>query len=431
MFSPKTHCVFFVTLKFSKNLPNLTENSPRKSGKKSVFFKAENRIFMRFCRLMSAVFRFFSRQKSVDFQLVRTVCQKKNSSKLLKSAYFFFGKKRFTIIFMRTMKAVLIEKVTAGRDVFLSEVPVPQAVNGWVPVKVVAFGMNHSEKILRLSEINADYIQKPVIPGIECVGIVEEAAKNGSSRFKTGDKVAAFMGGMGRSFNGSYAQYALLPESRVFKIENCANFLTWTEAACVPETYFTAWGSLFECLSLRPSDKLLIRGATCALGYAAIQIAKKTGCAVTASTHKEEKLELLSDADEALLDEGNLRGKAGGFTKVLDLVGAATLHDSLMCASLGGVVCVTGTLGGVFALDDFNPIKLIPNGVYLTSFHSNWPDQKTVSAIFDFLTENHLKPRVGKIFDFENIKEACVAQDEGQVNGKIAVRVSAESEELI
>ena len=71
---------------------------------------------------------------------------------------------------MSTMKAVSISKPTAGKDVALSEVEIPRVVSDWVLVKVRAFGMNHSEQILREFEIEADYIQKPVILGIECVG---------------------------------------------------------------------------------------------------------------------------------------------------------------------------------------------------------------------------------------------------------------------
>ena len=105
------------------------------------------------------------------------------------------------------MKAVVLAGPTQAENVCLSDVPVPQARPGWVLVRIRAFGLNHSEQILRLSEIQADYIQKPIIPGIECVG---EVADPSDSSFHAGQKVVALMGGMGRSFNGSYAQYALL-----------------------------------------------------------------------------------------------------------------------------------------------------------------------------------------------------------------------------
>ena len=186
-----------------------------------------------------------------------------------------------------TMKAVVLTKPTAAEDVELTEIDVPKVQSGWVLVRVKAFGLNHSEQILRLHEIEADYIRKPIMPGIECVG---EIANPSDTNFKVGQRVVALMGGMGRSFNGGYAEYALLPAHHVFAVESN---LPWKEIAAIPETYFTAWGSLFECLDLKSEDTLLVRGATCALGYAAIQIAKAIGCKVIATTHREEKLSLL------------------------------------------------------------------------------------------------------------------------------------------
>ena len=314
------------------------------------------------------------------------------------------------------MKAVSIDRVTPAEEVTLTEIPVPEVKSGWVLVKAKAFGMNHSEQILRLSEIKADYIQKPIVPGIECVG---EVADPSDTDFQKGQKVIALMGGMGRSFNGSYAEYALLPAHHVFAIDSD---LPWERLAAVPETYFTAWGSLFECLHLQQNDTLLIRGATCALGYAAIQIAKALGCKVIATTHRESKLPLIANADEAVLDDGTLAGKVKT-TKALELVGAKSIRDTLRCMVRGGIVCHTGLLGGVYTLDGFDPIKEIPNGVYLTGFFSNYPTQQTVDEIFAFLNEHKLEPCFGERFDFEHIRDACIALDSGKVNGKIVVKV--------
>jgi len=74
------------------------------------------------------------------------------------------------------MKAVLLNGITSAEEVALSEVGIPEVRPGWVLVKVKAFGMNHSEKILRLQEIESAYIQKPIIPGIECVGEIVHAS---------------------------------------------------------------------------------------------------------------------------------------------------------------------------------------------------------------------------------------------------------------
>lgn len=315
------------------------------------------------------------------------------------------------------MRAVSISDVTQGKDLRLKELPVPETVPGWVLVRVRAFGLNHSEEILRSNEIRYDYITKPVTPGIECVGEIEDPSDSGWTK---GQKVAALMGGMGRSFNGSYAEYALLPRENVFPIESD---LSWEELGAVPETYFTAWGSLFQGLHLQKGENLFIRGGTCALGYAAIQIASAYGCRVTATTHRESKLPLLSDADEAVLDTGRCAGNIRGMDKALECVGPRTVLDTLRCVRKGGIVCNTGVLGGQFVLDDFDPIKDIPNGVYLTGFFSNYPDQETMDAIFSFLREHSLRPKVGKVFRFDDIAAACDAQDRGGVNGKIVVTV--------
>ena len=314
-----------------------------------------------------------------------------------------------------TMKAVLLDKPTEAENVVFCEIPIPEVKSGWVLVKIKAFGMNHSEQILRLDEIRADYIRKPIIPGIECVG---EIANPSDSDFTAGQKVVALMGGMGRSFHGSYAEHALCPVHHVVAVES---ELSWTEMAAIPETYFTAWGSLFECLCLKPGDTLLIRGATCALGYAAIQIAKAAGCTVVATTHKESKLPLLTQADNAVLDTGKLSDTLNGVTKALELVGSKTLPDTLCCVEKGGIVCNTGILGGVYTLNGFDPIKDIPNGVYLTGFFSNYPTEKTMRDILGFLDEHNLKPIIGANFAFEQIRDACMALDSGSVNGKIVV----------
>lgn len=347
-----------------------------------------------------------------------------------------------SVMLPEKMKAVVLTEPTKAEEVRLTDCPVPQVRPGWVLVKVRAFGMNHSEQILRRNEIRADYIQKPLIPGIECVG---EIADPSDSSFQKGQRVAALMGGMGRSFNGSYAEYALLPAHHVFAV---SSDLSWEKLAAVPETYFTAWGSLFEGLRLRPEDTLLVRGATCALGYAAIQLAKALGCRVIATTHKESRLPFLAEADEAVLDTGRLeetlpgaafpgtvRPRAtspgvtrSGITKALELVGPKTLPDTLRCVEKGGIVCNTGILGGVYALNGFDPIKDIPNGVYLTGFYSNGPTQEIMDEIFSFLTVHRLQPCVGKCFDFSEIREACKAQDTGAVNGKIVVHISRRSD---
>lgn len=167
----------------------------------------------------------------------------------------------------------------------------------------------------------------------------------------------------------------------------------------------------------------MIRGATCALGYVAIQLAKALGCTVVGTTHKADKLPLLKESgcDECILDDGTIKGKVSGVTKALELVGIKTLRDTMFALDEGAIVCNTGVLGKVYEWDGFAPIKDIPNGVYLTGFFSNYPTQQMIQDIFSFMDAHDLKPLIGATFYFEHIREACIALDSGKVNGKIVV----------
>lgn len=233
------------------------------------------------------------------------------------------------------------------------------------------------------------------------------------------------MGGMGRSFDGGYAQYALLPVSHVFTVDTD---FTWTELAAVPETYFTAYGSLFDCLQLVPSDTLFIRRATSALGLASLQLAKSIGCIVFASTRNKEKYDLLKicGADGVLLDDGTITQQfrtvcPEGITKVLELVGPNTLEESMTFLTYHGIVCMTGILGDKGVLENFDPIKDIPNSVYLSSFFSNYPTQESIDRIFAHLRHYNLKPIIGKVFPLEKIANAHLLMEQNAANGKVVV----------
>ena len=319
------------------------------------------------------------------------------------------------------MKALVIEKCCKAEDLKVSEIPVPQVRPGWVLVKVHAAGLNHSEALLRMFEADNDYINTPIVPGIECVGEIADAS---DSHFNVGDKVIALMGGMGRSFNGSYQEYALLPAKNVFKV---VSNLDWISLAAIPETYYTAYGSLKECLLLNDKDTLLVRGATSTVGQAAIQLAKAIGATVIAAARRESSFEKLKaiGADYCIIDderisEQSLRVRPN---KVLELIGPKTLRDSLLTVSSPGYVCNTGVLGNVFTVPQFNPIKFIPNGVFLTGFFSNFPTQETIDSLFNLITEANIKPLYSKVLTLDDIVEAHTLLEKGGSGGKIILKI--------
>lgn len=300
----------------------------------------------------------------------------------------------------------------------------PKIKSGWVLIKVMAFGLNHSEVTFRQSEIDSPKFSKPRIIGIECAGIVE----NGSDTdLHKGEKVVALMGGMGRSFDGSYAEYVLVPRKNVFIAHTG---LGWTHLAAVPETYFTAWGSLFECLKLTSEDTLLVRAGASALGITSVILAKSIHARVVVTVRNHNSDELLKSLgiDEILIDKnGSLAeiGYANTANKILDLIGAATAKDSLNSLPEGGIVCVTGTLGGEYHLK-LNPIYDIPNGCYLTGFYSNYPTQTAMNDILSFIDKTGITPHIGKVYQFADVQTYSRDLEEGNIGGKGVVIVATD-----
>ncbi len=322
------------------------------------------------------------------------------------------------------MRAVVLTKTCPAEDLRVSEVPVPVVKPGWVLVKVRAFGLNRSEVILRRHEADAPYIQLPRIPGIECAGVVADPS---DSRFRAGQRVVALMGGMGRSFDGSYAEYALLPAHHVFTVDGDWD---WVELAAIPETWFTAWGSLFEGLQLSSQDILYIHGGTSALGLAAMQNARSIGCTVLSTTRNVGKLDFLraQGASLALLDDETLVDRVraafpSGVTKALELVWPMGFQNTAKLLKHRGIACVTGGLAHE-SPNGFDPIKGIPNGAYLTSFYSNFPTQAVMDEIFAHMRAHRLKPVVGRVFPLEKIAGAHLLMEQNEANGKIVVQVA-------
>jgi NADPH:quinone reductase-like Zn-dependent oxidoreductase len=236
------------------------------------------------------------------------------------------------------------------------------------------------------------------------------------------------MGGMGRSFDGSYAEYTLVPSKNVFSVDITYE---WEELGAIPETYYTAWGSVMDCLQLKPTDILLIRGGTSAAGLAAIQLAKSIGAKILASTRSAIKRDFLlqQGADHVVVDDGTLKEQLlsifpSGVNKILDLIGPATLLESASLLRHHGIVCVTGILGKKGTLDNFYPIKDLPSGVYLTGFSSNYPTQKIMDEIFIHIKKHDLHPTIAKVFALSEIGQAHQLMENNEANGKVVVNLN-------
>ncbi len=323
------------------------------------------------------------------------------------------------------MRAIVITEPGGPEVLQIQEVAGPVPGDGEVLIRVKAFGVNHAETHMRKGE----WPEATPISGIEAVGTV---VTDPSGALAEGTKVLAIMGGLGRSRNGSYAEYTTAQAANVARIETS---LGWADLAAIPESYATAWLALHGNLELEAGQSLLVRGATSALGQAAVNVASDLGARVIATTRRQDRATLLRSlgAPDVVIETGNIAGEVrrlvpGGADRVLDLVGNSVLRDSLQAVRAKGRVCQAGFLGGLGPVADFLPAGDMPSGVQFSFFGSFeiGTGAYPISAIpFQEIVAKAeagtYQAKPSRVFAFEEIAEAHRVMEAGQAAGKLVV----------
>jgi NADPH2:quinone reductase len=323
------------------------------------------------------------------------------------------------------MRAIIIKQFGGLDSLVIEERPDPVPQPGSVLIEVKAFGINHAETHMRKGE----WAEAATVSGIECVGLVKSCP---GGELAVGAKVEAFMGGLGRTINGSYAEYACPPATNVVAIKTD---LPWEEFAVIPESYATAWTCLLRNLEIAKGQTLVVRGATSALGRAALNIAADIGARIIATTRKQARFEALKElgAHRVEIEGPGLSERIAERKRidaVLDLVGNTTFLDSLHMLRRGGRVCLAGWLGGLDPVNGFNPLLQMPSGVQFTFFGSfvfGTPDfpvsDVPLQAMVDKAAAGIYKAKPARVFQFDEIREAHEAMESNQANGKMVVRI--------
>jgi len=323
------------------------------------------------------------------------------------------------------MRAIVITEPGGPEVLEIQEVADPVLGDGDVLIRVKAFGVNHAETHMRKGE----WPEATPISGIVAVGTVVE---DRSGTLAEGQRVLTIMGGLGRVRNGSYAEYTAAPATNVVAIDSA---LDWTELAAIPESFATAWLALTDNLELEAGQSLLVRGATSALGQAAINIATDLGARVIATTRREDRRELLRSlgTDDVVIDTGEIAAAVrrlvpDGVDRALDLVGNNVLRDTLRAVRPRGRLCQAGFLGGLGPVEEFQPVFDLPSGVQFSFFGSFevGSDAYPLSLVpFDEIVakvrDGAYRAKPAQVFAFEQVADAHRVMEAHQAGGKLVV----------
>ncbi|CAN0451962.1 unnamed protein product [Discosporangium mesarthrocarpum] len=288
----------------------------------------------------------------------------------------------------------------------------------------MAFGLNRGEMYTRLG--HSPSVEFPRVLGIECAGIVEAAP---GTPFEPGQTVIATTGGMGRAYDGGYAEFTSVPAAHVHAVDTA---LHWTQLAAAPEIFHTAWGALEPTLEIKAEQTLLIRGGSSAVGLVAADYASAKGLTVLSTTRDPAKADRLREfgVDHVVIDDENIAPAVrdivpDGVDAMFDLVGTRVIEDSFACVRRGGTLCMAGLLGGEWTIADFAPGAVIPSTTKFTYFSSSSTPMPTAAlqAYLDGLADGRYRMPLDRVFTFNEIQAAHARMESNAAAGKIVVSV--------
>jgi putative PIG3 family NAD(P)H quinone oxidoreductase len=328
----------------------------------------------------------------------------------------------------QTMTAIEIE-APGGPEVLVPATrPVPAPGAGEVLIQVAAAGVNRPDVLQRLG----GYPPPPGasdIPGLEVAGRIVALGGNAGA-LKLGDEVTALVTG------GGYAEYCAAPAAQCLPIPQG---LSLTEAAGIPETFFTVWSNVFDRGRLKAGESFLVHGGSSGIGTTAIQLAKALGARVFATAGSAEKCRACEGlgAERAInyRDEDFVaivkEATGGGVDVILDMVGGDYIQRNIKALAPDGRLCYIAFLGGAKAEVDFLPVML--KRLTITGSTLRARDVAFKGAIAEKLREKawplieagRVKPVVHRTFPLAQAAEAHRLMESGEHIGKIVLTTGA------
>lgn len=319
------------------------------------------------------------------------------------------------------MKVVNI--ASAKKSNSLVDAPMPELNDGDVLVKIHAVGVNHVDLLWADQKVKPD----DTVLGLEMAG---EVVDENDTNYNVGTRV------MGLIDNGGYAEYIAVPSERLMPIPDKVDY---KKAATIPESFLTAYQTLFTIGNLQDNQTVLIHAGASGVGTAAIQLVKQLTKATVITTSSTKKTDICLDygADYAIdyrnsdfAEEVSRITDGHGADLILDFIGASYYQQNVKAVALDGQIILIGNLGGS-EIKDVNIMDIIGKRISITgtllSTRSNEYKAKLISDfskdVYDLLSDDKIKLHVSDEFDLSQSKQALTCMREKKNTGKIILNV--------
>lgn len=321
-----------------------------------------------------------------------------------------------------TMTAIAIRE-PGGPDVLeIRQISRPEPDHGEILIKVAAAGVNRPDTIQRMG-LYPPPPGAPETPGLEVAGEVV-ATGPGVALWKTGDRVCALVGG------GGYAEYCLAHEAHALPVPQG---LSMTEAAALPETFFTVWTNVFERGALKAGETLLVHGGSSGIGTTAIQLASLFGARVIATAGSAEKcaacLKLGADAainyrEQDFVAEVKRLTDNRGADVILDMVGGDYIPRNIQTAAADGRIVSIAFLNGSTAEVNFLPVMLKRLTLTGSTLRPRSIEEKASLAralrekVWPLIEAGRVKPLIDTVFPLKDAAKAHALMEKAAISAR-------------
>lgn len=324
---------------------------------------------------------------------------------------------------MRDMTAIAISKPGGPEVLEPVRLAVPEPGEGQVLVRVRAAGVNRPDVLQRMGAYPPPP-GAPATPGLEIAGEVV-AIGRGVGRYEAGDRVCALVPG------GGYAEYCVVAEANALPVPPG---LGMTEAAAIPETFFTVWTNVFDRGALKPAETLLVHGGSSGIGTTAIMLASALGSRVVATAGSDEKCAACTRLGAALAINYRtadfaevMREKGMAADVVLDMVGGDYVARNFKIAALHGRIVNIAFQKGSKVEIDLLPVMLKRLTLTGSTLRPRSVAEKAEIAraleetVWPLLAAGQCQPVIHATFPLAEAAQAHALMESGSHIGKIVL----------